>query len=85
MGRKMQGRTDGCFPNNASDKRLWLPYCSHSRSALYDLFYLELHNYQNKNQIRRHSEDSRGFDTTDWDNQFKQVQYDFPKVKFIKI
>ncbi len=30
-------------------------------------------------------EDSRGFDTTDWDNEFKQVQSDFPKVKFIKI
>ena len=30
-------------------------------------------------------EDSCGFDTTDWDNQFKQVKLDFPKVKFIKI
>ena len=31
------------------------------------------------------SADSRGFNTINWDNQFKQVQYDFPKVKFIKI
>ena len=31
------------------------------------------------------SEDSRGFNTTNWDNQFKLVQKDFPNVKFYKV
>ena len=30
-------------------------------------------------------EDSRGFNTINWDNQFKLVQKDFPKVKFFKV
>ena len=28
---------------------------------------------------------SRGFNTTSWDNQFKMVQRDFPNVKFYKV
>ena len=31
------------------------------------------------------SEDSRGFNTINWDNQFKMVQRDFPNVKFYKV
>jgi len=30
-------------------------------------------------------EDSRGFNTINWDNQFRMLQRDFPKVKFIKV
>jgi len=29
--------------------------------------------------------DSRGFNTINWDNQFRWLQRDFPKVKFIKV
>ena len=29
--------------------------------------------------------DSRGYNTINWDNQFKLIQSEFPKVKFIKI
>ena len=29
--------------------------------------------------------DSRGFNTINWDNQFRMLQRDFPKVKFIKV
>ena len=29
--------------------------------------------------------DSRGFNTTNWNNQFKLVQMDFPKVQFYKV
>ena len=31
------------------------------------------------------SEDSRGFNTINWDNQFKMIQRDFPDVKFYKV
>jgi len=31
------------------------------------------------------SADSRGYNTINWDNQFKLVQRDFPNVKFIKV
>jgi hypothetical protein len=31
------------------------------------------------------SEDSRGFNTINWDNQFKMVQRDFPNVKFYRV
>jgi hypothetical protein len=30
-------------------------------------------------------EDSRGFNTINWDNQFKMIQRDFPNVKFHKV
>ena len=30
-------------------------------------------------------EDSRGFNTISWDNQFKMIQRDFPNVKFYKV
>ena len=30
-------------------------------------------------------EDSRGFNTINWDNQFKMIQRDFPNVKFYKV
>ena len=30
-------------------------------------------------------EDSRGFNTINWDNQFKMIQKDFPNVKFYKV
>ena len=30
-------------------------------------------------------EDSRGFNTINWDNQFKLVQFDFPDVQFYKV
>ena len=30
-------------------------------------------------------EDSRGFNTINWDNQYKMVQRDFPNVKFYKV
>jgi hypothetical protein len=30
-------------------------------------------------------ENSRGFNTTSWDNQFKMVQRDFPDVQFYKV
>ena len=29
--------------------------------------------------------DSRGFNTTNWDNQFKMIQREFPNVKFYKV
>ena len=29
--------------------------------------------------------DSRGYNTINWDNQFKLVQRDFPNVKFFKV
>ena len=29
--------------------------------------------------------DCRGYNTINWDNQFKLVQRDFPKVKFFKV
>ena len=29
--------------------------------------------------------DSRGFNTINWDNQFRWLQRDFPKVKFNKV
>ena len=31
------------------------------------------------------SADSRGYNTINWDNQFKLIQREFPKVKFIKV
>ena len=30
-------------------------------------------------------EDSRGFNTINWDNQFKILQKEFPDVKFYKV
>ena len=30
-------------------------------------------------------EDSRGFNTINWDNQFRMVQRDFPNVQFYKV
>ena len=47
--------------------------------------YAELINNIYKGSKNYLAADSRGFNTTNWNNQFKLVQKDFPKVQFYKV
>ena len=74
---------------SAGNTALYLA-CKHGAKEVYMLgfdgsSYSEPINNIYKGSKNYLSADSRGYNTINWDNQFKLVQRDFPNVKFIKV
>ena len=74
---------------SAGNTALYLA-CKHGAEEVYMLGFDGSNYAEPINNIYKGSKnylpaDSRGYNTINWDNQFKLVQRDFPNVKFIKV